>query len=122
MPTTPGSEERELTIELHRFPSGPSGEHTRSKINEYLEKVGVKLTRRAPVRKIEVFANEARNPSGQAKAFTIILHVHLWSGQRFEAREDAFANRSKHIGLETCVRNAWKEIQEQIRRRHTDTR
>lgn len=106
------------TISFHRRPHGPAGKYTVDNITTMLEKFGVKMQRRAPIKEIEVYVDEPKNPVGKPVQFSAMLHVHCWSGKRYVAKAESYGSRAKRVGLETCVRDAVGEIEEQIRRDH----
>ena len=103
-------------IVFHQRPSGPGGKYAVEKLRGLLETFAAKLQKRSPVRTIEIFLGQAKNRVGKVVTFRAMLHVHLASGKRYVAASEQYIARAKHVGLEACIREAIKEITEQIRR------
>lgn len=114
--TTPRPSPDAPAITFHQRPSGPGGRYTVEKLRDLLETFIEKLQKRSPVRTIEVFLAQPKNPVGKVVAFRAMLHVHLASGKRYVAASEQYVAHAKHVGLESCVREAMKEITGQIRR------
>jgi len=107
-------EEIKFPIIIHHSPEGPTREYRIEQLNEILEAFGEKLNKRSPVQRIELTIEDPKNPLGKIVAYGAKLHVLFYSGKSYIASSDSFVAKAQHLGLETNVREAGKEILKQI--------
>lgn len=105
-----------IPIIFHHGPDGPTKDYRIQQLTSMLEKFGEKINKRMPVQRIELTIEQPKNPVGKTVAYSVKLYLLLWSGESYMGSADSFVARSRHIGLETNVREAIKEIQRQIER------
>lgn len=111
------SMDADIPISYHHRPEGPAGEYTVRRLTPILEEFGRKLHKRSPVQRLEVFFDQPKNPVGKTVAHRIMIHVHFADGASYVAEAEQYVSKAKHVGLETSVREAMREIEEQIRRK-----
>ena len=104
----------DIPLLFHHAPDGPTREYRLEQLNEILQKFGQKLNRRNPIQRIELTIEQPKNAVGKVTSYDVRLHVLLWSGESYVASSDSFVSRARHIGLETNVRMAAKEITKQL--------
>lgn len=107
-------EEKQVPIIIHHSPEGPTREYRLEQLNEILRAFGEKLGKRSPVQRIELTIEDPKNPLGKVVAYGAKLHVLFYSGKSYVASSDSFVAKAHHVGLETNVREAEKEIIRQI--------
>lgn len=105
-------------LTFHPKPDGPSGEYRQKKLAAIVERFVVKLTKRSPVQRIEVMFDQPKNPVGKTVASGVTIHLFLSSGSSYIAKARNFVSKTRHVGVETGVREALKELLEQVRRHH----
>jgi hypothetical protein len=108
------TEEKQIPIIIHHSPDGPTREYRLEKLNEILQAFGERLNKRSPVQRIELTIEDPKNPLGKVVAYGAKLHVLFYSGKSYIASADSFVAKAQHIGLETNVREAEKEILKQV--------
>lgn len=111
------SSSSDIPIIFHHAPDGPTREYRIKQLREMLQKFSEKVNKRNPVRRIELAIERPKNYVGKVVAYDVRLHVFLWSGDSFIASSDSFVARARHVGLETNVRVACREIIKQIERK-----
>jgi len=107
-------EEKQIPIIIHHSPEGPTREYRLEQLNEILQAFGTRLNKRSPVQRIELTIEDPKNPLGKVVAYGAKLRVLFYSGKSYFASSDSFVAKAQHLGLETNVREAEKEILKQI--------
>lgn len=107
-------EGKQIPIIIHHGPEGPTREYRLEQLNEILQAFGDRLNKRSPVQRIELTIEDPKNPLGKVVAYGAKLHVLFYSGKSYIASSDSFVAKTQHMGLETNVREAEKEILKQI--------
>lgn len=102
----------------HHQLHGLAGELMVDNVTAILERFGKRLHRRAPAHKIDIYLERIKDAAGQTKEYTVTLSVHFWSGVSYLAKAETFISTAKHVGLETAVHRAIKEIYKQLERDH----
>lgn len=108
------TEENKIPIIIHHGPEGPTREYRLEQLNEILQAFGEKLNKRSPVQRVELTIEDPKNPLGKIVAYGAKLHVLFYSGKSYIASSDSYVAKAQHLGLETNVREAEKEILKQI--------
>ncbi len=105
---------QEIPILFHHSPDGPTKDYKLENLRAILEKFGGKVNKRFPIQRMELYIEQPKNLVGKTFAYTVKLRLSLWSGKSFFASVEEYVARSKHLGLETSVREATKEIEKQL--------
>lgn len=103
-------------IVFHHRARGSAGRTPVVLLRPLLEAFCQKLDKRARVRTLEVYLHEPKNAAGQPVVYEVMLHVHFASGARYVAKASQLISKAKRVGLETAIRQAMREIEEQLRR------
>lgn len=106
----------EIPIIFHHGPDGPTRDYRMEKMHQILDDFGQKINKRSPVRAVEVTIEKPKNSVGKVVAYNVKLYVVLKSGKSYMASSGSFVEKSRHVGLESNLRLAAKEIQKQIDR------
>jgi hypothetical protein len=107
-------EGKQIPIIIHHSPEGPTREYRLEQLNEILQAFGDRLNKRSSVQRIELTIEDPKNPLGKVVAYGAKLHVLFYSGKSYIASANSFVAKAQHLGLETNVREAEKEILKQI--------
>ncbi len=113
--------EPQVPIVWHHQLHHAAGAFMVERVTDLLEKFGKKLHRRSPVQTVDIYLERIKDAAGRSRAYGVSLSVRFWSGVSYLAKSESFLASAKHLGLETAVHRAMKEILAQVQRDHQRT-
>ncbi len=104
----------ETQISIHHPFRGPVKEYQDDKVRAAAKHFIDKLGKRKELARVEIFIGEPHNPAGKTTAYEITVKAKFADGGVMVGKTDQEIARSRHVGLETGVRKAFREVQRQL--------
>lgn len=112
--------EKQIPIIFHKTRNDEVRKYEQDKIRELLWRLSRKLHSKFSIVRIEIGVDAPKNIVGKGKSYDVTIKLVLSSGNIFVSHGKSKIAKTKGIGLESAIREGFKDIEAQYRKTKRD--
>ncbi len=106
----------EIPIIFHKTRNDSVRQYEEDMVSNLLQQLVKKIHTNSPIRRVEIGIDSQKNREGHIKNFSVMLALELESGPRFVAHGETQIAKSKGVGLQSAIREAFSDIEAQYQK------